>query len=167
MLEIINKVDKSGIIQLNPEEWRPEGQRLGFDMKNHLFQGLVLREKDFREFIKNNDWDSYSSAFVYMHCSADAIVPTWAYMLVSAALEGKAEIVIWGNLQDLEDELLIRAINNLPDHDFKDQRVIVKGCSNNTIGNRVYMALTLKLKPLVKNLMFGEACSAVPVFKRK
>jgi len=166
MLEIINKVDKSGIIQLNPEEWRPEGQRLGFDMKNHLFQGLALREKEFREFIKNNDWSIYSNAFVYIHCSANAIVPTWAYMLVASELQGMAKTVGWGSLQDLEDELLIKAINNLPEEEFTDARVIVKGCSNNAIGDRVYMALTLKLKPLVKNLMFGEACSAVPVFKK-
>ena len=167
MLEIENKVDKSGIIQFNPEDLIPSGPRIGFDMKDHLFQGLVLREKQFREFIKNNDWSIYTDAFVYIHCTADAIVPTWAYMLVASELQGRAKAVVWGTQQDLEDELLIKAINNLTEKDFTDVRVIVKGCSNNAIGDRVYMALTLKLKPLVKNLMFGEACSAVPVFKRK
>lgn len=167
MSEILNKVDKSGIIQLDPEEWRPKGQRIGFDMKDHLFQGLILREKEFRAFIKANDWSIFSDAYVYIHCTADAIVPTWAYMLVASELEGKANAVVWGTKQDLEDELLIAAINNLPDKEFTNARVIVKGCSNNTIGNRVYIAITFKLKPIVKNLMFGEACSAVPVFKRK
>ncbi|RLD23025.1 MAG: hypothetical protein DRI54_07865 [Bacteroidetes bacterium] len=167
MPEIENKVDKSGIIQFNPEDLIPNGPRVGFDMKDHLYQGLVLREKEFREFIKNNDWNIYTDAFVYVHCTADAIVPTWAYMLVASELQGMAKDVVWGTKQDLEDELLIDAINNLPEEEFTDARVIVKGCSNNTIGDRVYMALTLKLKPLVKNLMFGEACSAVPVFKRK
>jgi hypothetical protein len=167
MSEIINKVDKSGIIQLNLEDFRSSGKRMGFDMKDHLFQGLVLREKDFRQFIKTNDWNVYSDAFVYIHCSADAIVPTWAYMLVAAELQSRAKLVVWGSQQDLEDELLIESINNLKEQDFTDARVIVKGCSNNAIGDRVYIALTLKLKPLVKNLMFGEACSAVPVFKRK
>ena len=167
MPEIVNKIDNSGIIQLNPEDLKPSGNRLGFDMKDQLFQGLVLREKDFRAFIKTNDWESYSGACVYIHCSADAIVPTWAYMLVASELQGRAKSVVWGTKQDLEDELLIEAINNLPEEDFTDARVIVKGCSNNAIGDRVYIALTLKLKPHVKNLMFGEACSAVPVFKRK
>jgi hypothetical protein len=167
MPEIENKVDKSGIIQFNPEDLVPNGPRIGFDMKDHLYQGLVLREKEFRAFIKNNDWSIYTNALVYIHCVADAIVPTWAYMLVASELQGRAKTVVWGTKQDLEDELLIEAITNLPEKDYVDARVIVKGCSNNTIGDRVYMALTLKLKPLVKNLMFGEACSAVPVFKRK
>lgn len=167
MMEIENKVDKSGIIQLNPEDLTPNGPRFGFDMKDQLYQGLVLREKEFREFVKTHDWDSYNDAYVFLHCSADAIVPTWAYMLVASELQGRAKMVVWGTQQDLEDELLINAINNLPTKDYTDARVIVKGCSNNAIGDRVYMALTLKLKPLVKNLMFGEACSAVPVFKRR
>ena len=167
MAAIENKVDKSGIIQLDLEDLRTPGKRLGFDMKDHLFQGLVLREKEFRGFIKDNDWNIYNDAFVYMHCSADAIVPTWAYMLVSSELQGEAKAVVWGTKQDLEDELLINAIKSIPEEEFTDARVIVKGCSNNAIGDKVYMALTLKLKPLVKNLMFGEACSAVPVFKRK
>ncbi len=165
MPEIENKVEKSGIIQFNPEDLIPEGPRLGFDMKDHLYQGLVLREKEFREFVKNNHWSIYTDAYVYIHCTADAIVPTWAYMLVASEL--RAKVVVWGTQQDLEDELLIAAINKLPENEFTDARVIVKGCSNNAIGDRVYIALTLKLKPLVKNLMFGEACSAVPVFKKR
>ena len=167
MSEIINKVDKSGIIQLNLEDMRPPGKRMEFDMKDHLYQELVLREKEFRKFIKTNDWSIYTDAFVCVHCTADAIVPTWAYMLVASELQGRTKAVVWGTKQDLEDELLIESINNLKEKDFTDARVIVKGCSNNAIGDRVYIALTLKLKPLVKNLMFGEACSAVPVFKRK
>jgi hypothetical protein len=167
MPEIENKVDNSGIIQFNLEDLVPQGLRIGFDMKDHLYQGLVLREKEFREFVKQNDWEAYNDAYCFMHCSADAIVPTWAYMLIASELEDRVKILIWGTRQELEDDLLIDTINNLPDKDYKDARVIVKGCSNNTISDRVYMALTLKLKPLVKSLMFGEACSAVPVFKRK
>ena len=167
MPEIENKIDKSGIIQFNFEDLKPSGKRMEFDMKDQLYQGLVLREKDFREFVKQYDWDSFNDAYVFMHCSADAIVPTWAYMLVASELQSRAKALVWGSQQNLEDELLIDEVNNLPENDFKDARVIVKGCSNNTISDKVYMALTLKLKPLVKNLMFGEACSAVPVFKRK
>ena len=167
MSEIENKIDKSGIIQFNPEDLIPNGPRVGFDMKDRLYEGLVLREKEFREFVKLHDWDSYNDAYVYLHCSADAIVPTWAFMLVASELQGRVKTLVWGNRQELEDDLLIEAITNLKDQDYINSRVIVKGCSNNTIGDKVYMALTLKLKPLVKNLMFGEACSAVPVFKRK
>ena len=167
MPEIENKVEKSGIIQFNLEDLIPNGPRIGFDMKDQLYKGLVLREKEFREFVKQHDWDSYNDAYVYLYCSADAIVPTWAYMLVASEFESRAKTLIWGNRQELEDGLLIDAIDNLRDQDYINTRVIVKGCSNNTIGDKVYMELTLKLKPLVKNLMFGEACSAVPVFKRK
>lgn len=167
MSEIENKVEKSGIIQFNLEDLIPKGPRVGFDMKDQLYQGLVLREKEFREFVKQHDWDSYNDAYVFLYCSANAIVPTWGYMLVASELQGRAKTLVWGNQQELEDVLLIDAIKNLPEKDFIDTRVIVKGCSDNAIGDKVYMALTSKLKPLVKNLMFGEACSAVPVFKRK
>lgn len=167
MPDIENRVENSGINQLNLEDLIPIGPRIGFDMKDRLYQGLVLREKEFREFVKQHDWDSYKDAYVYLYCSADAIVPTWAYMLVASELQGRAKTLAWGNRQELEDDILIDAINNLTEKEFIDTRVIVKGCSNNAIGDKVYMALTLKLKPLVKNLMFGEACSAVPVFKRK
>ena len=164
---IENKVDKSGIIQFDLEDLIPNGPRVGFDMKDRLYKGMVLREKEFREFVKLHDWDDYNDAYVFLHCSADAIVPTWAFMLVASELQSRVKTLVWGKRQELEDDLLIEAINNLQKKDFTDARVIVKGCSNNAIGDKVYMALTLKLKPLVKNLMFGEACSAVPVFKRK
>jgi len=167
MPEIENKVEKSGIIQFNLEDLIPNGPRIGFDMKDQLYQGLVLRENEFREFVKLHDWDSYKGAYVFLHCSADAIVPTWAFMLVASELQDRVKALVWGNRQELEDELLVGIIDNLPKEDFIDKRIIVKGCSNNAIGDKVYMALTIKLKPLVKNLMFGEACSAVPVFKRK
>ena len=165
MQEIINKVEKSGIIQLDPEQLRPQGKRMEFDIKEHLFQGLVLREKDFREFITTHDWSRFRDAYVHIHCSSDAIVPTWAYMLVAVQLQGMAKLAVWGKRRELEDELLIRAIDRLPENDFKNGRVVVKGCSNNAIGEKVYIRLTQRLKPLVRSLMFGEPCSAVPVYK--
>lgn len=167
MNTIENKVAQSGIIQLDLSGLSPAGKRMGFDMKDHLFQGLVLREKPFREMVSSHDWQAYNEAYVHVYCSADAVVPNWAYMLVASALTDKAKRVCWGDRNAMEDELLIQTIKHLKAADFIDQRVMVKGCSDRKIGEGVYMALTQKLQPWVKTLMFGEPCSSVPVFKRK
>ena len=165
--EIINKVANSGLISFDLEEYFHHGERVVYDIKDNLFMGLILKEKDFREFIKNKDWTEYSGKNVAIICSEDAIVPTWAYMLLAIQLEPHANMVVYGDLADLEKKLYEVALNSMDLEQFKDQRVVVKGCSNAQIPTYVYVELTRRLKPIVKSLMFGEPCSTVPLFKKK
>ncbi|MBA3900001.1 MAG: DUF2480 family protein [Bacteroidetes bacterium] len=164
---IINKVEQSGLITLNLEDYYPRGERVLLDIKNQLFQGLILREKDFREFAKNHDWQQYQGKFVAINCTEDAIVPTWAYMLLAAELEPYAEKFIFGDLKTLETVLFIEALKNIDLAPFQDERVIIKGCSKYPVPESAYVELTRLLRPVVKSLMFGEACSTVPLYKKK
>jgi hypothetical protein len=163
---IVNKVANSGLINLDLEDFYPAGPRMGIDLADYLFQGLILREKDFRSALKEADWSSYQDAFVYIHCSADAIVPLWAYMLLSSQLAPFAKKVVFGSSEDLEAALYQEIIEDMDIQEFVDQRVIVKGCSNKPVPNQAFVALVQKIQPVVKSLMFGEACSTVPVFKK-
>ena len=165
--EIINKVANSGLISLDLEEYFHPGERVIYDIKDNLFMGLMLKEKDFRAFLKENDWSVYSGKNVAIICSEDAIVPTWAYMLLAIQLEPFANMVVFGGLEDLEKKLYEVALNQLDLEQFNNQRVVVKGCSNAQIPTYVYVELTRRLKPIVKSLMFGEPCSTVPLFKSK
>lgn len=164
--EIVNKVAESGLVNFDIAELRPEGRRLGLDLKDFLYEGLILREKDFREQIANLDVEFYRDAFVYLYCSTEAIVPLWAYFLVTSRLESIAKKVVFGDLEDLEKILLNQEILKYDFSEFRDKRVLIKGCSNFDIPINAYVELVQKLKPLVKSLMFGEACSSVPIFKR-
>ena len=164
---IVNKVANSGLISFDLEEYFHLGERIVFDIKDQLFMGLMLKEKDFREFLKTNDWSKYSGKNVAIICSEDAIVPTWAYMLLGIALEPFANMFVFGSLEDLEKKLFEQALNALDISQFKGQRIVVKGCSNAQIPTYVYVELTRRLKPIVKSLMFGEPCSTVPLFKNK
>lgn len=166
MDEIINRVADSGIKTINLESLFPSGSRLEIDIKDLLFQGLVLRENDFRQFIKDTDWESYKDSFVNVTCSADAIVPNWAYMLIASSLSGVAKKVVFGNENELESKLLLEVIESINLDEYRDERVIIKGCSDKAISEEAYLNLTLKLTPVVKSLMFGEPCSAVPVYKK-
>ncbi|MDQ3193057.1 MAG: DUF2480 family protein [Bacteroidota bacterium] len=166
-LEIENKVDKSGLITLNLEDSFPKGERILFDIKDNLYQGLILREKDFREFVKNHDWAQYQNKFVALYCSADAIVPTWAYMLLTAEIEPYAAKLVFGDLNLLETVLFMDALKNLDIQKYKDERVIIKGCSKYPVPESAYVELTRLLRPVAKSIMFGEACSTVPLYKRK
>jgi hypothetical protein len=165
--EIINKVANSGLISFDLEDYFHPGERVVYDIKDNLFMGLVLKEKDFREFLKSNDWSVYEGKNVAIICSEDAIVPTWAYMLLAIQLEPYAHMVVFGGLEDLEKKLYEKALNDLDIDQFRDQRIVVKGCSNAQIPTYVYVELTRRLKPIVKSLMFGEPCSTVPLFKSK
>ena len=165
--EIINKVANSGLITIDLEEYYPKGERVLFDIKPLLFQELILKEKDFREFIKNNDWSIYQNKYVAIICSADAIVPTWAYMLISIALEPYAKTVVFGNLQTLETLLFSEVLNKIDYVSFKDQRIVIKGCSNLPVTTNAYVELANKLKPYAKSIMYGEPCSTVPLYKAK
>ena len=166
MDEIKNKIKDSGLIQLDLADFKPRSILLGLDLAAHLWQGLVLKEKDFRFWIKNADWESYQGKSVYIYCSADAIIPTWAFMLVSAALHPYAACICVGSKIDLEKHLIAENIGKIDTAKFKNAKVIVKGCSD--ISNPEFALVTLlnHLQPHVDSLMYGEPCSTVPVYKR-
>lgn len=165
--EIVNKIASSGLIQLDLEEMAPQGERVVYDIKNNLWQELVLKEQDFRDFIKNNDWSTYAGKYVALTCTTDAIVPTWAYMLLLSALQPHAKRVVFGSLETLDTVLWIEAFRNMDLSKFEGARVVVKGCSTIPVPEAAFTELTHILIPHVKSLMFGEPCSTVPVFKKK
>lgn len=163
---IENKVANSGLITISLEEFHQKGDRVLFDIKPLLWQELALKEKDFRSFIKQHDWRQYQDNFVAITCSADAIVPTWAYMLVAIALQPYVKKVIFGNLSDLERELYIDAVNLFDLNSITNKRILVKGCGDINIPDSAFVYISQKFVPVVKSLMFGEACSNVPLYKK-
>ena len=163
--EIINKVANSGLITIDLEEYYPKGERVLFDLKPLLFQELILKEKDFREFIKNHDWAIYQNKLVAITCTADAIVPTWAYMLISIALEPYAKKIVFGNLQTLETVLFNDALQTINYSDYTDKRIVIKGCGNLPVTTHAYVELVNGLRPFAKSIMYGEPCSTVPLYK--
>ena len=167
MEEIINKVAESGLIQLDLADFKPKNELVEIDLAAQLWQGLVIREKDFRDWIKQNEWTLYTDKAVFVHCSADAIVPTWAYMLVASALEGLASDIHIGQKDELYRTMIHKAIVAQDPAQFVDRKVIIKGCSD--IGSPEYAMVEMVkfLQPLVQSIMYGEPCSTVPVFKRK
>ncbi|MDY3344640.1 DUF2480 family protein [Riemerella anatipestifer] len=165
MAEIKNKVAESGLVNFDLSSLVPKGKRLGIDLKPFLFQELVLKEKDFREKVKGLELDSYKDAYVYIYNSAEAIVPLWAYFLIASQLSGVAKKVIYGDKDELELLIMHQALNDYDFSNLKDKRVLVKGCTDENIPENAYIELVEKLKPIVKSLMFGEACSNVPIFK--
>ncbi|MES2138137.1 MAG: DUF2480 family protein [Bacteroidota bacterium] len=165
-MEIINKVALSGIITIDLEEFYPQGERVLFDIKDLLFQGLILREKDFREFVKNEDWTKYKNKYVALICSADAIVPTWAYMLLATQLEPYVKKVVFGNLEILETILYNEILGKLNINDYKDARIVIKGCGNLPVPKAAYVEISRLLRPIAKSIMYGEACSTVPLYKQ-
>lgn len=165
--EIINRVANSGLITINLEEYYPKGKRFIIDLKDWLFEGLVLKEKEFRKAISDYDWSQYQDQYVAIECSTDAIIPVWSYMLISNSIRPFAKKIIIGTLEDLESFIFYDIINNLDIEPFKNQRVIIKGCSNLPIPQSAYVSITNKLSPITKSIMYGEACSSVPIFKRK
>jgi hypothetical protein len=166
MEEITNKVAQSGLVQIDLEELYPEDERVLIDLKDWLFEGLILKEKDFRESIRLHNWNQYTGKFVAITCTADAIVPTWAYMLIAAHVEPICKKIVFGNLQKLEENIFKDIIHSLDAEKFRNQRVVIKGCSDH-VPLSAYVDLTTFLRPLVKNIMYGEPCSTVPVYKSK
>lgn len=162
---ITNKVALSGIITINLEELYPNGERVLFDIKDQLFQGLILREKEFREFIKNEDWIKYKDKYIALICSADAIVPTWAYMLLAIQLEPYVKKVVFGNLETLETILYNEILGKLDINEFINARVVIKGCGHLPVPKAAYVEITRLLRPVAKSIMYGEACSTVPLYK--
>ena len=165
--EIINRVANSSLVNFDLEAYYPKGQRQLIDLKDWLFEGLILKEKDFRQAVKDYDWVKHQDQYVAIDCSADAIVPVWSYMLISNAVSPYAKKVVKGNLENLESIIFHELINSLDVNTFKNQRVIVKGCSNLPIPESAYVAITSRLSQVVKSIMYGEACSSVPIYKKK
>lgn len=163
--EIINKVANSGLITIDLEEFYPKGERVLFDIKPLLFHELILKEKDFREFIKQHNWADYKDKLVAITCSTDAVIPTWAYMLISIALEPFAKQIVFGNLETLEAIAFHKSLTSIYFEDYKDKRVVIKGCSNIPVTTNAYVELVKELKPFAKSIMFGEPCSTVPLYK--
>lgn len=166
-MEIINRVANSKLMTFDLEDHYPEGKRVLFDISKWLLEGIVLREKDFREQAQNHDWTQYQNNFVALHCATDAIVPAWAYILVSLHLVPFAKKTVVGNLETLETVLFSEVLSKLDFEEFVDKPVIIKGCAHKPIPENAYVLLAQKLQPIAKSIMYGEACSSVPLFKRK
>jgi len=165
--EIVNRVSNSQLVTFDLEELFTPGERILFDIKSLLFQELILREKDFRDFIKSHDWSQYTNKYVAITCSADAVVPTWAYMLLTAALQPFTSKVIFGSLQDLEAALFKQSLDKIDWERYSNAKVVIKGCSKVEVPVSSYVEVTNRLRPLASSIMFGEPCSTVPVFKKK
>ncbi len=163
---IINRVAGSALVRIDLEDLYHPGERVLYDIKDNLFEGIVLKEKDFRDFIRTHDWTLYSEKNVAITCSVDAIIPTWAYMLLVAKMEPQANMVVLGNLHDLEKTLFKEALDKLDIEAYRDRKVVIKGCSDKPVPEYAYVELTRKLRPLAASIMFGEPCSTVPVYKK-
>lgn len=163
---IINKVAESGIITIDPATFIPTGETVVFDLKDYLFMGLILKEKDFRESLKSLDWEQYRDRNVALTCTADAIIPVWAYMLVTSYLQPVAREIVMGDEHELQKQVFLKNVSKLDIKSFEDKRVVIKGCGDIPIGDYVYMELTRLLRPVVKSIMYGEPCSTVPVYKK-
>ena len=164
---IVNKVAGSGLVTLDLEAYMPKEAILPFDMKEHLFKGLILKEKDFREAMKHHDWSIYKDRNVALFCSADAIIPVWAYMLVVSYLQPVAREIYMGTESEMLKHLFLKSLSAIDAGQFAGQRIVVKGCGDVTIENYAYAEITRLLRPVVKSIMYGEPCSTVPVFKSK
>jgi hypothetical protein len=165
--ELINKVAESGLITLDLEQYFPRQGLMVFDLKDYLFMGLVLKEKDFREALKNTDWEKFRDKYVAVTCTADAIIPVWAYMLIASFLQPVAREIVMGDEKELQRVLFIKNISAIDLKDFSDKRIVIKGCGERPIGEFAYMEATKLLRPVAKTIMYGEPCSTVPIYKKR
>ncbi len=162
----VNKVAESGLITLDLEKYYPKGDTAVFDLKEHLFMGMILKEKDFREALKNLDWSVYTNKNVALTCSVDAVIPVWAWMLVATYLQPIAKEIVMGDEKELHKNLFLKNLSAINVNEFTDKKVVIKGCGETPIGDYVYMEITKLLRPVAKSIMYGEPCSTVPVFKK-
>jgi protoporphyrinogen oxidase len=167
MSGIVNRVEASGIITLDLEELIPDRTRSYIDIKDQLFKGLILKEKDFRSWVKQHDWSQYNNQDVAVYCSADAVVPTWAYMLIATAISPITSSIYFTQPDNLSAMVAERAVSQIDTQQYSDSRVVIKGCGNRDISNHAYVMLTSKLTSVAKSVMFGEPCSTVPVYKKR
>ena len=162
----INKVAESGLITINLETYYPKEETAVFDLKEQLFMGMILKEKDFREALKKIDWSYYNNKNVALTCSVDAVIPVWAWMLLASYLQPVAKEIIMGDEKELHKNLFLKNLSAININEFADKKVVIKGCGETPIGDYVYMEITKLLRPVVKSIMYGEPCSTVPVYKK-
>lgn len=167
MEEIINKVAQSGLLTIDLEDYYPKGETVVFDIKDHLFMGLILKEKEFRAALQGLDWEQYRDKNVAITCTEDAVIPFWAYMLVMTYLEPIAAYAGYGDVNFIHQTLYLKNINAIHPADFEDKRVVIKGCGDKKISEAAYAEITRLLRPVVKSMMYGEPCSTVPIYKKK
>jgi len=167
MEPIINKVAESGIISLDLEAFFPKEKIMVFDLKDYLFMGLILKEKDFRAALLTTDWEKYRDSYVAVTCSADAIIPMWANMLVTVYLTPLVKGVYFGTEAYVKEQLLLNALDTVQGVDYTDQRIVVKGCGEDPVPTSAYVKITTLLRPFAKSIMYGEPCSTVPLYKKK
>ena len=164
--QIVNRVASSGLKIFDLEEYYVPGPRVVLDIKDQLYEGMILREKSFRDFIKSHDWSAYSGKFVAVTCSADAIIPTWAFMLLTSSLEPYARAIVFGGLDELETKIFFDALSKVDWQQYADAKVVIKGCSKVAVPTAAYVEATRLIRPYAASIMFGEPCSTVPVFKK-
>lgn len=165
--EIVNRVANSKLKVIDLEDFYPDGERVVFDVKDWLYEGLVLREKEFRQYVNDYNWTIHNNQFVALNCSTDAIIPAWAFMLVALALEPYANKVTIGDLETLETSVYQDIIGQLDVEPYADKPVIIKGCANKPVPVNAYIMLSQRLQSVAKSIMYGEACSSVPLYKKK
>jgi len=163
---IVNKVAESGIVTLDLEAFYPKGEIVVFDLKEYLFMGLILKEKDFRAALQTTDWTKYADKYVAITCTADAIIPMWANMLIASYLQPVAKDIAFGNEQQLITNVIVKQLAQINTEEYEDKRVVVKGCGEISIPETAYVEITQKLRPVAKSIMYGEPCSTVPIYKK-
>lgn len=163
---LVNRVAASGLITINLEDFFPEKEVVEFDLKSYLFMEMILKEKDFRAALKEQDWTQYQDKNVVIFCSADAIIPVWAYMLVTAYVQPFAHTVFQGTKEEFYKTSYQQTIATIDASQYEDKRIVIKGCSNKPVPPSAYVALTNALRPFAKSIMYGEPCSTVPIFKK-
>ncbi len=166
MEEFVNRVANSGLITINLEEYLHAGPRVVYDIKDNLFHGLMLREKDFRAFVKEHDWSQYAGQNVAIICSSDAIVPTWAYMLLTSKMQPHVNRFVFGDVEALEQALLQDAISTIDPEEYRDAKLVIKGCGQIPVPAFAYVEIMHRLLPVAASIMYGEPCSTVPIYKR-
>ena len=165
--EIVNKVAESGLLTLDLEAYYPKQETMSFDLKDFLFMGLILKEKDYRAALIATDWTLYQNKNVYITCTADAIIPMWAYMLATSYLQPVAKEIVFGDEKKLIETVLLKKIAAININEFEDKRIVVKGCGELSIPEIAYVEITNRLRPVAKSIMYGEPCSTVPIYKKQ
>ena len=163
---IVNKVSESGLVSLDLETYYPKDEIAMFDLKDYLFMGMILKEKEFREALKNIDWEKYQDKNVAVTCTADAIIPVWAYMLVASYLQPVVKEIVMGDEKELQKTIFLKNLSQINVAEFTGQRIVIKGCGETPIGDFAYMEITKLLRPVAKSIMYGEPCSTVPIYKK-
>lgn len=166
MSEIVNRVEKSSLVQIDLAAFYPSGKRATLDISSWLFEGLILKENDFRESVRNHDWAQYQDQYVAITCSADVIIPSWAFLLIAIAIEPFAKKAVYGNQENLETVLFEEFYASHDFNQYQDAKVIVKGCGHLPIPQQAYVSYISRLKPFANSIMFGEPCSSVPLYKK-